>query len=436
MKATFLQTLLFSALTMSLTACDLELKDSEDNSDQKEENHQCSQELENTTACEPNIENPDESNDQPLVLSQEYNTNTSQNDFVVQGNGISVTYSTDPIDSGYNQSQIYQATDDMALFHVYNEGNKQFFYIEDDTAITLGDVSSILDSYLANQIIYAIASVNNINSFVSFSEKGIEVIASPINEQEFVKKGDAYYFSIDNELDSSSQLVSYNGTTLTTEKIFDGTNINNLNAFPDTLMYKLTSTGKIHLDNLTTSRELDLISAYPLASKNGAHIVYNHDWGTPVFKISANSNTAETFNLHTPQPEIAEAESLFWAREHFSNNYGAIYQFNGDTASAVLSEINESLLSGLSSDQVKLGDTLYLLATTQDNDRHILAVNSNDEITVTKSFTSGSIKLIEHEGVLHYSAREYIGNSYYEYNIYNLEQERVKTLYKYLETET
>ena len=77
------------------------------------------------------------------------------------------------------------------------------------------------------------------------------------------------------------------------------------------------------------------------------------------------------------------------------------------------------------------------MATTQNSQRHILAIDENDAITVFKSFDNlASVYLINYEGSLHYSVREHQGNSLYEYNVYNLEQELVKTLYRYIETET
>jgi len=124
------------------------------------------------------------------------------------------------------------------------------------------------------------------------------------------------------------------------------------------------------------------------------------------------------------QPELTKAEILFWVRTHFSNvSYGSIYQFDDDNATPALSEIDVGLLSGLSSDQISIDNTLYVLATTQNSQRHILAIDENDAITVFKSFDNlESVYLIKHEGSLHHSVRQHIGNSLYEYNVYNLEK--------------
>jgi hypothetical protein len=408
MKTSFLRTLVLTALTFTLSGCDLE------------------------------FENTDDTVDHPFTLIQAYNADTDLNQFQVLSGAIDVTYSTSPEDSHYKQSQIYQSNDNTALFHVYNNGDKQFFYIENNTLVHLDQVSSIQDSYMAEQTTYAITSINSEYNFVSFNDQGVQIIADNIEESEFAKQGDIYYFSKNDDEANTSQILSFNGDTLSIEKSISESTIKSLEAFPDTLMYKLESSGKIQLDNLSTTREIEIVSAYPLASANGAYIVYNHDWGTPVSKITAESNTPISMNLHVPQPELTEAETLFWAKTHFSNvNYGSIYQFDGDNATPALSEIDGSLLSGLSSYQVSIDNTLYVLATTQNSQRHILAIDENDAITVFKSFDNlGSVYLIKHEGSLHYSVREHQGNSLYEYNVYNLEQELVKTLYRYIETET
>ncbi len=408
MKTRLLHAILLSALTFTLSGCDLELDSSDDTVDH------------------------------PFTLIQSYNADTDLNQFQVLSGAIDVTYSTSPEDSHYSQSQIYQSNDNTALFHVYNNGDKQFFYIENNTLIHLDQVSSIQDSYMAEQTTYAITSINSEYNFVSFNDQGIQIIASDIEEREFVKQGDIYYFSQNDDEANTSKILSFNGNKLSYEKSISESTINSLNAFSDSLMYVLESTSKIQLDNLSTTIEIDMASAYPLASANGAYLVYNHNWGTPVYKIAAESNTPLEFNLHVPQPELKGTKTLFWAKTHFSNvENGSIYQFDGDNATPVLSEIDGSLLKYLSYNQVTIENTLYVLATTQNDERHILAIDSNDVISVTKSLSiTGSADLINNEGTLNYRVREYLGNSLFEYNVYNLEKELVKTQYRYIETET
>ena len=369
-----------------------------------------------------------------FFMSQEYNASSNLNEFTLQFKTLDYFYSNSPEQSNYVQNKIYQMNETSALFHTYEDSVKKHYYVEDGVLIALDSVTRIEISGYKNDITYAVIEENEVSSFVSFSSQGVEVLLTPIDRSVNVdSESDFYFTQNDNDLNTST-IYSFDGTSLEQVRTSNAT-ISQLSTFGNELLYALRSESKLYIDDTITAREFNATSGSSLVEVNGAYLIFDYSFGTPVSIITATADQPILFNLGVPKV-LKGSKSLFWAKEKFNDSSGSIYQFDGVIATTVLSEINSSLIKGIDYTQVRLDNILYLRARTQDDRVYILAVNANDEVSVLSEITVADYSfLTQYQGVLYYGVHKDLGNSYYEHILYDVNNTKFKVLYRYFDEE-